>query len=119
MFITNTYELSSDQLSEVNERPDEIAKASGRLGRKDWLMAFSGAVFSLVLSDLISPQASSSSGDSRRLPGRGLAYGWVAGLGLPVGVPSAAGPCCQSLPQPGDISPAEPYLGECPVIHLV
>jgi hypothetical protein len=57
VFITNTYELSSDQLLEVNKRLDELAEASGRLGRKDWLMAFTGAVFSLVLSDLIPPQA--------------------------------------------------------------
>lgn len=57
VYITNTYELTGNQLSEVNERLDQIAEASRRLGRKDWLMAFSGAVFSLILSDLIPPQA--------------------------------------------------------------
>ena len=56
-FITTTYELTADQLTEVDERLGDIEKASRRLGRKDWLMAFNGAVFSLVLSDLIPPQA--------------------------------------------------------------
>jgi hypothetical protein len=56
-YITTTYELSADQRSEVNERLDQIDEASRRLGRKDWLMAFTGAVFSLVLSDLIPQQA--------------------------------------------------------------
>ncbi len=57
VFITDTYELSADQLSEVNKRLDKIEESSSRLDRNDWLMAGTGAVFSLILSDLIPPQA--------------------------------------------------------------
>jgi hypothetical protein len=39
----------------VDERLANIQEASKRLGRKDWLMASVGAVFSLVLADLIGP----------------------------------------------------------------
>jgi hypothetical protein len=47
--------LTADQLADVDERLDHIEEASRRLGRKDWLMLLNGAVFSLILTDLITP----------------------------------------------------------------
>ena len=44
-------------MARVEERLDAAEDASKRIGRKDWLMAFNGAVFSLFLSDLIPQQA--------------------------------------------------------------
>jgi hypothetical protein len=54
-FITAMQELTADQLADVDERLANIEETSKRLGRKDWLMASVGAVFSLVLTDLITP----------------------------------------------------------------
>ncbi len=56
-YILITYELTVERLSDVEERLDHIEEASRRLGRKDWLVLFNGAVFSLILADLIPPQA--------------------------------------------------------------
>jgi hypothetical protein len=56
-FISINYDLNADQLAEVSERLDDIEEASRRLGRKDWLNAFNGAVLSLVLTELVPPQA--------------------------------------------------------------
>lgn len=56
-YIRATHELTSEQMARVEERLDRIERDSRRLGRKDWLMAFNGAVFSLVLSELIPQQA--------------------------------------------------------------
>ena len=56
-YIGTTYELTSGQMARVEERLDAAEEASKRIGRKDWLMAFNGAVFSLFLSDLIPQQA--------------------------------------------------------------
>jgi hypothetical protein len=54
-FITTMSKLTADQLADVDERLEHIEEASKRLGRKDWLMGFYGAVLSLVFSDLITP----------------------------------------------------------------
>ncbi len=56
-YILTTYELTTEQLSDVEERLDHVEEASRRLGRKDWLVLFNGAFFSLMLADLIPPQA--------------------------------------------------------------
>jgi hypothetical protein len=57
IYVKRTYELSTEQFSRVEARLDEADRASRRMGRKDWLMVFNGAVFSLVLSDLVPPSA--------------------------------------------------------------
>ena len=44
-------------MSRIEARLDEAEEASRRIGRKDWLMAFNGAVFSLILTDLLPAQA--------------------------------------------------------------
>jgi len=57
IYIKRTYELSAEQMSQIEERLDAAEESSRRIGRKDWVMAFNGAVFSLILSDLIPQQA--------------------------------------------------------------
>ena len=54
--IKITHDLTSEQLSNVEATLDEVEEASHRIGRKDWLLAFNGAVFSLILTDLVTPQ---------------------------------------------------------------
>jgi hypothetical protein len=49
-------ELALEQVSRVEARLDYLEKASERVGRKDWLMMFNGAVTSLILSDLLPSQ---------------------------------------------------------------
>jgi hypothetical protein len=54
-YIKTAHELTSEQIAQVESKLDEAEGASRRVGRKDWLMAFNGAVFSLLLTDLITP----------------------------------------------------------------
>lgn len=55
-YIKVTCELTGEQIAVVEDRLDHVEQASRRMGRKDWLMLFNGALFSLVLSDLVPPQ---------------------------------------------------------------
>lgn len=54
-YVKQTYSLSSEQVSRIEVRLDEAAKASGRLGRKDWVLLFSGTILTLIATDLVSP----------------------------------------------------------------
>jgi hypothetical protein len=54
-YITSSRELTGDQVAQVEARLDHVEEASRRIGRKDWLMLFNGAIFSLILTDLITP----------------------------------------------------------------
>jgi hypothetical protein len=56
-YIKATYELTAGQVAEVNDKFDQAERASQHMGRKDWLMLFNGAIFSLILTDLIPAQA--------------------------------------------------------------
>ena len=56
-YIKATFELTSEQMSRVEETLSRAEDASRHLGRKDWLLLFNGAVFSLILTDLITQQA--------------------------------------------------------------
>lgn len=49
--------LSSEQLSTVDAKLDEILEASHRIGRKDWLLLSIGTLSTLFLSGIISPEA--------------------------------------------------------------
>lgn len=53
--VRKQFELTAEQLSAVDQRLDDAEEASKRLGRKDWLMAFYGAVMSTFMTDEISP----------------------------------------------------------------
>jgi hypothetical protein len=55
-YIKTTHKLTREQISPVEATLNHAAEASSRMGRKDWLMLFYGAVSSLVLADLIPPQ---------------------------------------------------------------
>jgi hypothetical protein len=39
----------------VDARLEHVEEASKRMGRKDWITVLNGAVFSLILADLITP----------------------------------------------------------------
>jgi len=54
-YIGKTYELSAAQMSQVEQRLDESEKASQRVGRKDWILMFTGTVFTLLVSGIITP----------------------------------------------------------------
>jgi hypothetical protein len=55
--LKQNFTLSAEKMERVQERLDEAEEASRRLGRKDWILLFSGAVFSLILTDVITPVA--------------------------------------------------------------
>jgi hypothetical protein len=54
-YVKMTYSLSIDQAERVEARFDEAEDASQRIGRKDWLLLFGGALFSLILSAMVPP----------------------------------------------------------------
>ncbi len=54
-YIKNTHELTSEQISRVEARMEQAEEASRRMGRKDWITIFNGAVLSLILTDTITP----------------------------------------------------------------
>jgi hypothetical protein len=49
-------ELTSATVSEIEDRIEHLEKASERVGRKDWVMMFNGAITSLILSDFLPAQ---------------------------------------------------------------
>jgi hypothetical protein len=55
--IRSTYKLTAGDMAKVVATLDQVEEASRRMGAKDWLMLFNGAVFSLVVTDLVPPQA--------------------------------------------------------------
>lgn len=54
-YLEETVSLTAQQVSRVNERLDEAERASKRMGRKDWLLLFSGTILTLIVTDLVSP----------------------------------------------------------------
>ena len=53
--VKKDYDLTVEQSAKLDEKFEEAEKASRRMGRKDWGLLFGGAVFSLILSDAITP----------------------------------------------------------------
>lgn len=53
--VKKTYELTAQQSAHIDRKFEEAEKASRRMGRKDWGLLFGGAVFSLILADVITP----------------------------------------------------------------
>ncbi len=47
--------LSNEQMERIEERLDEAAEASKRMGRKDWLLLFSGTIFTVIVTDIVTP----------------------------------------------------------------
>jgi hypothetical protein len=56
-YVKNTYVLSIQQAAHVEKLFGEVEDASHRIGRKDWLLLFGGALFSLFLSAIVPPEA--------------------------------------------------------------
>lgn len=81
-YIRATFELTSEQIARVDARLDQAEQASRHLRRKDWLLLFNGSVFSLILTDLITPQAGQH---IIMLTVHGL--GHLFGLGVPPHLP--------------------------------
>lgn len=55
VYIKTTHELTSEQISRVEARMEHAEEASRRMGRKDWITLFNGAVLSLIFTDTITP----------------------------------------------------------------
>lgn len=48
--VKEQFKLTAEQLAEVNEKLDEVAEASKRMGRKDWLIYFLGTITALIIA---------------------------------------------------------------------
>lgn len=55
-YVKEAYSLSIEQREHTERRFDEAEDASRRVGRKDWLLMFGGALFSLILSAVVPPE---------------------------------------------------------------
>jgi hypothetical protein len=53
--LRENFDLTAEQLSEIGERLDEAEEASHRLGRKDWVLLFTGTAFSLIIAGTVTP----------------------------------------------------------------
>lgn len=53
--IREQFELTSEQIAKVYQRLDEATEASKRMGRKDWLLIFSGTIFTVIVTDIVTP----------------------------------------------------------------
>jgi len=56
-YLEKTHSLSSEQMLRMEARFDELEGATRRVGRKDWLLMFGGAMFALIVTDLLPPEA--------------------------------------------------------------
>ena len=56
-YLSDRYPLSEEEISEVEVRLDEVATATLRVGRKDWLLMFYGVMFTLIVTALLPPDA--------------------------------------------------------------
>jgi hypothetical protein len=55
--VRATHLLSMAQMQVLDEKVDYLAKASSRLGRKDWLIMSLGVIFPFVLSAALAPES--------------------------------------------------------------
>jgi len=53
--VRENFDLTSEQLIAVEQRLDDAEEASKRLGRKDWMLMFYGAVMSTFITDAVPP----------------------------------------------------------------
>jgi hypothetical protein len=47
------FALTSTQMGQIEEKLDESLDAASRMGRKDWIVMFSGIILTLVVTDLV------------------------------------------------------------------
>jgi hypothetical protein len=55
-YVKRVYSFSIEQAAHFDERLDAAEDASKRMGRKDWLLLFGGALLSMILSGLAPPE---------------------------------------------------------------
>lgn len=53
--VRQRFDLTDEQLATIDQRLDDAREACGRLGRKDWIMLFYGAVISTAMTDAVPP----------------------------------------------------------------
>jgi hypothetical protein len=53
--VRERFELTDEQFAVIDERLDDAEEASKRLGRKDWILMFYGAVTSTFMTDAVPP----------------------------------------------------------------
>jgi len=53
--IKKNYSLTSEQMASIEQRLSESIRASERVGRKDWLLMFTGTAFNLIVTDIVPP----------------------------------------------------------------
>jgi hypothetical protein len=53
--VKEQFSLTSEQNRQVKEKLSEAAEASARMGRKDWLLLFGGAIFTLIVTGTVTP----------------------------------------------------------------
>jgi hypothetical protein len=56
-YVSRTYSLSEAQTRLLGEKLDDLAAATGRVGRKDWLLMAAGLMLSYVLGAALPPEA--------------------------------------------------------------
>jgi hypothetical protein len=53
--VRERFELTGEQLAVIDQRLDDAEEASKKIGRKDWVMMFYGAVMSTYMTDAVPP----------------------------------------------------------------
>lgn len=53
--VREKFELTSEQMSAIQDRLDDITEASERLNRKDWIMVLYGGLVSTFMTDAVPP----------------------------------------------------------------
>jgi hypothetical protein len=56
-FVQTTYSLSEAQRRSFEASLDEVEAAAGRIGRKDWILLFGGAMLGAIFQGLLPPEA--------------------------------------------------------------
>lgn len=53
--VSEQFELTNEQMAQVNEKLDELSEASTRMGRKDWLIIALGTIAALIITATVLP----------------------------------------------------------------
>jgi hypothetical protein len=53
--VREQFELTSEQITELDEKLEEAAEASKRMGRKDWLIYVLGTITALIITATVEP----------------------------------------------------------------
>jgi hypothetical protein len=59
-YVRTSHELTQAQISRIEAGLDHAEAASGRIGRKDWLLMVTGSILGLILTDAITPPVANS-----------------------------------------------------------